>query len=545
MDELSARPSGILTSIRNWVERSLGVGLPVYSSSGGGIPASPSYPAELSMSALIGNPWVWACVQAIVTDLTGLPLVAETGVGLARKQTYDHWLLTLLDRPHPKVSGRRFRRQLVTDLCFGNAYIRVWRDGTGRPVQLGRVLPGSIEAEVGPDGEELGWLLPSTGQTLRWDEVLHISDVSWEHRASLVFGNSPIEPLALGLSVDRDTRKQSGRAARRGRLEMMLTPDAPEVVLNKEATRNMVDQYATATESGHGLYVVNKAMKATPLTLTAREGEFLGITDRLRAEILAVFGVPPVRAGEPAANYGTARQQMRTYWETLLGRAALIDDELSRLAEPGVRVRHSFANVNSLQETHTERQTRAVVWIEKFGIDAASAASYEGFHDAPIPKASKTASLEATALNGAQVVAAQSIVQAVALQQLPRESAVAMLVQFFQLDPESADSVLGPVGRTFFAPLPVTLAIVPILTRVAALYESGHPANDVRALAATWLRAALLQGGAEPETATVVASEAAALCHEAFAIGAGPIADLRAFGPEHAERILQSAGVAA
>jgi hypothetical protein len=57
--------------------------------------------------------------------------------------------------------------------------------------------------------------------------------------------------------------------------------------------------------------------------------------------------------------------------------------------------------------------------------------------------------LAATALNGAQVTSALEIVQQVATGQLPRESAVSMLVEFFQLSNESANRVLGKVGAGF------------------------------------------------------------------------------------------------
>jgi len=60
-----------------------------------------------------------------------------------------------------------------------------------------------------------------------------------------------------------------------------------------------------------------------------------------------------------------------------------------------------------------------------------------------------------TALNGAQVTAAQGIVESVAAGQLPRQTGVAMLVTFFNLDPAVADAVMGTVGASFTAPEPV------------------------------------------------------------------------------------------
>jgi hypothetical protein len=55
----------------------------------------------------------------------------------------------------------------------------------------------------------------------------------------------------------------------------------------------------------------------------------------------------------------------------------------------------------------------------------------------------------ALALNGAQVTAAQGIVEATANGKLPRSSALAMLTAFFAMPEEQADAVLGPVGDGF------------------------------------------------------------------------------------------------
>ena len=54
-----------------------------------------------------------------------------------------------------------------------------------------------------------------------------------------------------------------------------------------------------------------------------------------------------------------------------------------------------------------------------------------------------------TALNGAHVVAAQEIVQAVALGQLPRDAGIQMLSAFFNLPLATAAKVMGSVGRGF------------------------------------------------------------------------------------------------
>lgn len=58
--------------------------------------------------------------------------------------------------------------------------------------------------------------------------------------------------------------------------------------------------------------------------------------------------------------------------------------------------------------------------------------------------------IQKTALNGAQVQAAVEIVKSVATREMPRESAIGMLMEFFQLTRDGAERVLGDVGRSFF-----------------------------------------------------------------------------------------------
>lgn len=60
----------------------------------------------------------------------------------------------------------------------------------------------------------------------------------------------------------------------------------------------------------------------------------------------------------------------------------------------------------------------------------------------------------AVALNGAQVQAAQGIIVSVSRGELPRETGVQMLIQFFNIPADQADQLMGPVGRSFVPAAP-------------------------------------------------------------------------------------------
>ena len=88
--------------------------------------------------------------------------------------------------------------------------------------------------------------------------------------------------------------------------------------------------------------------------------------------------------------------------------------------------------------------------------EAAPTEPTEGTPQAAAPEESVAAAAtsagvpaSAVAMNGAQVQAAQGIVQAVAKGELPRATGVAMLVQFFNMPEDAADAMMGEVGRSF------------------------------------------------------------------------------------------------
>jgi phage gp29-like protein len=65
--------------------------------------------------------------------------------------------------------------------------------------------------------------------------------------------------------------------------------------------------------------------------------------------------------------------------------------------------------------------------------------------------AADTATLSKVALNGSQVTSLLKIAEQVAARQLPRPAAINMIVTAFGVDQATADSLLGSVGKTFFA----------------------------------------------------------------------------------------------
>jgi hypothetical protein len=60
-----------------------------------------------------------------------------------------------------------------------------------------------------------------------------------------------------------------------------------------------------------------------------------------------------------------------------------------------------------------------------------------------------------TAMNGAQVTAAVDVVKSIVLGDIPRETGVMMLSQFFKIDYEAANKMVGEAGKTLKKKAPI------------------------------------------------------------------------------------------
>jgi len=340
--------------------------------------AGTEYDAEHAMSAIAAYPWARVGADAIATNLSQVPIVATDASG---DRVESHWMLDLLRRPDPSMGGRRWRRQIVADFVLsGNIVCVITRDGTGRPVRLRRRHPHGWQVRTNAAGDLVGWVDPG-GALYSPSEILHIGDLSWrDDPAIALLGESRIRPLDLGIRAATSARKQAGAAAKRGRLEAIVTTDS---VLGPGAARKISDELENVRRGGTGTVVAGGGLKVQPLSLLPRDTEWSQLDERTSVECLAVMGVLPVRAQLPSANYGAAKQEMRQYWENLQALAELIDEELTELCGDGITIAHSFEKVESLQTSRTERLSRVQQWVQ-LGAEPLAAAKFEGFADAPL-----------------------------------------------------------------------------------------------------------------------------------------------------------------
>jgi len=109
----------------------------------------------------------------------------------------------------------------------------------------------------------------------------------------------------------------------------------------------------------------------------------------------------------------------------------------------------TISPVEAVMKLHPELESKEAAIQHLLAIGEEAAALEAAQAEAAGIETPIASDIQATALNGAQVTAAQGIVEAVALGKLPRETATQMISRFFSIAPEAADAILGPVGTTF------------------------------------------------------------------------------------------------
>lgn len=451
---------------------------------------SSEYSPEHAGSSIAGYPWARVGVDAIATNLSQVPIVCTDPVSGVRVDS--HWMLDLLRRPDPSMGGKRWRRQMVADFkTSGQMIAIITRDARGRPIRLRRRHPEGWTIEVNRIGDVIAWR-DGEGRTYAPSDVFHVGDISWRNDPALAhLGESPIRPLDLGIRAAIAARSQAGKAAKRGRLELMVSAASP---MGPSAAEDISSRIEDVRRRGSGTLVTSHDLSVQPLSLSPRDTEWAELDLRTRDETLAVLGVPPVRAQLPSANYGAAKQEMRQYWENLKALADLIDEELTELAGGEVVVSHSFEAIEALQTSYTERLSRVQQWVE-LGATPYEAARAEGFSNPPLYPDTQPRSDR---------------------QNIPPNPAL-------QVDTPQARSLQDRISD--------------VLAEAAQWMQDAVDAGIVDSAVTRHALAERLRSGALAPVADLVADELADATAHAMHTTGQPIscASLPAYGPEHAE----------
>jgi HK97 family phage portal protein len=216
----------------------------------------------------------FAGVRVITEDIAKLPfIVYREGPNGQRDRATDSPFWELIhERPNPSMTSQQLREYLTgCAINRGNGYaLKV--GPRNQTQQLIPLHPDNVTPELQPDFSLVYKVrhLDGTEDNLTRERVFHLPGLSLDG----YLGVSVIEYAKQTLGNARAANRHAGTFFGRGlhASGMLSVPDAPQ------ATLDSIKEQAEAKASGentNSLLVVNKAMTYTPVSINARDSQFL------------------------------------------------------------------------------------------------------------------------------------------------------------------------------------------------------------------------------------------------------------------------------
>lgn len=301
---------------------------------------------EWRVDGVLANPWVYACVTLIGSDVAKMPaqLVAEGRDGVHRAINDPRG--DVLRRPNGFQNHIQFKQWwLVSKLIHGNTYALKERDALGRVVRLYILDPCKVVVLVSTDGQVLYQcgadnLGNREGVTVPASEIIHDRMNCLYHP---LVGISPLyacgEAAWQGLKIQRDSSTFFGNSAAPGGV---LT--APGSISPDTAARLKASWDANYSGDAAGkLAVLGDGLKFEPMRMTATDSQTIEQLRWTAEPICAAFHMPAYKVGAGAPpSTANIEALARMYYTDCL--QALIEDFELCLDEglelpPGIRTR--------------------------------------------------------------------------------------------------------------------------------------------------------------------------------------------------------------
>ena len=250
--------------------------------------------------------WVRAAIDAIYRTATsnGFRLITEDENDpnqLTEKEISR--IMALLRTPNPDDSFTDIVAEIAVDLhLYGDAYLEIVKDDLGIPVSIYNLYAPSIKIKVNKNGTILGYIQNASGTRIRNgqgtavefepEEIVHFK---LPNPGNEVYGLSPIESLLIPIETDLQAQ-QYNLTFFKNNATPKLHIDLGNCTLQQlKRTKEFFKREYLGNP--HKTLITEGGVKVTPIGTKPAEMEFLKLRKFSRDEILAVFGVPPMKVG--------------------------------------------------------------------------------------------------------------------------------------------------------------------------------------------------------------------------------------------------------
>ena len=242
--------------------------------------------------------WVYAAVQAIAFQVAGtrLALYARTRNGV--EELTEHPFLDLMDHVNPFHTRFWLWAETMTFLeLTGNAYWYVPGNRLGAPAEAWVVH--SQYMRVVPDRRDFirGYVYRRSGEelTFKRGEIVHLK---YPNPQSSYYGRGPLQAAADAVDAYEFMKRAEWNGFRNGIFPSLALESDQELSEETiERLRTLFERkYASPERAGRPL-ILERGLRAKPISLSPREMDFLRSERMTRDEILGIFRVPAAVVG--------------------------------------------------------------------------------------------------------------------------------------------------------------------------------------------------------------------------------------------------------
>lgn len=254
------------------------------------------------------NSWVYHCVNLIQRKLVQTDYHLYKDKGQPNDEEYDrildHPLLKLLKRPNKFLSGRQFRQITQTHLDLtGMAFWLILFNGFKTPGELHIMSPNwltNIVRGTTPDNliEKFCFSPPNQTNLMREYPYSQVLYFHYPDPSDPLMPLSPLQPLAHILDIDLLLQVyEKDFFTNNARPDGILRTQGD--IDESEAVRLQESWGARHRGAGkqHKIAVLTGGIEYQPLGMSAKDFEFPSLSEYIKNQILAAYGVPEAELG--------------------------------------------------------------------------------------------------------------------------------------------------------------------------------------------------------------------------------------------------------
>jgi len=232
---------------------------------------------------------VFSSVRVISEDLASVPMEVIKSESGTKTKLYNHYLYDLIhNKPNHYQTPFTFYDNLAAMAnLWGNAYVRIHRNGKNQPAELEIIHPTKIRYYL--INRRLWYKYKEEEKLIRSEDIIHICGPSYDGVAGVPMIQLHRETIGGGLAAkDYGNTLFSNGASLNGLLTSEQRLTEPQI---KEYSEKWNEKYSQGPHNAHQTAVLGQGLKYQSIGIPPDDAQFIETKKYSRSEIAGIFRV--------------------------------------------------------------------------------------------------------------------------------------------------------------------------------------------------------------------------------------------------------------